>query len=220
MAATFDDFLDDDDFWEALRKKLALNNQQLWDIIWESGGEPAFRLGSKRVAKELGISWQDIPFRGQEYYLSHGRKVIEQLTETDLSQIRDLLEKNWGIGEKAFARQAEASTLASPARLKHIYRTEIHLSNEYAGLHQALDAGVETRSWLAIGDERMCDVCEALEEENQDVPIDRPFSNGTMEAHAHNMCRCRSVYNPAAPSGEARKAGRKLAPFTKPKAIA
>ena len=133
-----DDLLEDDEFWEALRQKLALNNQQLWDIIWESGGEPAFRLGSKRVAKELGISWQDIPFRGQEYYLSHGRKVIEQLTDTDISQIRDLLEKNWGIGEKAFARQAEASTLASPTRLKNIYRTEIHLSNEYAGLHQAL----------------------------------------------------------------------------------
>ncbi len=191
-----EDLLEDEEFWDALRRKLLQNNAALWDAVWESGGKAAYQLGAKRVAKELGISWQDIPFRGQEYYISHGRTLAEQLTETDLSQFRDLIEKNWGIGEKAFAREVEASQLASPARLKNIYRTEIHYSNEYAGLHQALDAGVETRSWLAIGDERMCEVCALLEAENQDVPIDRPFSNGEMTAHAHQSCRCRARYNP------------------------
>lgn len=199
MAGTFDDLLEDEVFWDSLRKKLLLNNQQLWDLIWASGAEKAFQLGSKRVAKELGVSWINMPFRGQEYYISRGRKLIEQLTDTDISQIRDLLEKNWGLGEKAFARQVEASMLASPARLKNIYRTEIHLSNEYAGLHQALDAGVETRSWIAIGDERMCEECAILEAENQDVPIDRPYSNGEMTAHAHQGCRCRSIFTPFAP---------------------
>lgn len=193
---SIEDLLDDEEFWDSLRRKLLQNNAVLWESVWESGGKAAYQLGSKRVAKELGISWQDIPFRGQEYYISHGRTLCEQLTETDLSQIRDLLETNWGVGEKAFARQVEASQLASPARLKNIYRTEIHYSNEYAGLHQALDAGVETRSWLAIGDERMCEECAALEAENQEVPIDKPFSNGEMTAHAHNMCRCRAIYNP------------------------
>lgn len=185
---SIEDLLDDEEFWDSLRRKLLQNNAVLWESVWESGGKAAYQLGSKRVARELGISWQDIPFRGQEYYISHGRTLCEQLTDTDLSQIRDILEKNWGVGEKAFARQAEASQLASPARLKNIYRTEIHYSNEYAGLHQALDAGVETRSWLAVGDERMCELCAELEAENQEVPIDRPFSNGEMTAHAHNMC--------------------------------
>jgi len=213
-----EDLLDDEEFWDSLRKNLSLNNQQLWDIIWESGGEPAFRLGSKRVAKELGISWKDIPFRGQEYYISHGREVIEQLTDADLSQIRDLVEKNWGIGEKAFARQAEASTLASPARLKTIYRTEIHLSNEYAGLHQALDAGVETKSWWAIGDERTCDICVEYEAENQEIPVEEPFTNGKMVVDGHPNCRCRGMYNERSPNLNS-AAGRRVAPFRAPKAI-
>ena len=193
---TYDELLEDEGFWQDLKRKLMENNQRLWSIIWESGGSTAYQLGAKRVSKELGIDWTNIPFRGQEYYISHGRDLIEQLTETDLGQIRDLLEKNWGKGEKAFARQAEASQLASPARLKTIYRTEIHYSNEYAGLHQALDASVKTRSWLAMGDERMCDLCAALEAENQNVPVNRPFSNGEMTAHAHPSCRCRTLYNP------------------------
>jgi len=193
---TYDDLLEDEDFWADLRQKFMANNQLLWSTIWMSGGLAAYQLGAKRVAKELGIDWVDVLFRGQEYYISHGRTLTEQLTETDLGQIRDLLEKNWGKGEKAFARQAEASHLASPARLKTIYRTEIHYSNEYAGLHQALDAGVKTRSWLAMGDERTCDTCAALEAENQEVPLDRPFSNGEMTAHAHPSCRCRAVYDP------------------------
>lgn len=193
---SYDDILENEDFWQDLRRKLMENNQRLWSIIWESGGSTAYQLGAKRVSKELGIDWSDVPFRGQEYYISHGRELTEQLTETDLGQIRDLLEKNWGVGEKEFARQARASQLASPARLKTIYRTEIHYSNEYAGLHQALDAGVETRSWLAMGDERTCELCASLEAENQEVPIDRPFSNGEMTAHAHPSCRCRTLYNP------------------------
>jgi len=193
---TYYDLLEDENFWQDLKRKLLENNQKLWSTIWESGGSMAYLLGAKRVAKELGIEWTDIPFRGQEYYISHGRDLAEQLTETDLGHIRDLLEKNWGKGEKAFARQAEASQLASPARLKTIYRTEIHYSNEYAGLHQALDAGIKTRSWLAMGDERTCDICSALESENQRVPINRPFSNGEMTAQAHPSCRCRAVYDP------------------------
>ena len=213
-------FLEDEEFWDALRKKLSKNNSLLWDSVWETGGKAAYRLGAKRVAQELGIDWAEIPFRGQEYYLSHGRTLIEQLTDTDLGSIRGLLEKNWGIGEKAFAREAEASQLASTARLKNIYRTEIHYSNEYAGLHQALDAGVETRSWLAMGDERMCDECAGLEAENQDVPIDQPFSNGEMTAHGHNMCRCRAMYNPKAPGTESRRIGRKITSFARPNAIA
>jgi hypothetical protein len=220
-AATFDDLLEDEEFWDSIRKKFLANNQQIWDTVWDSGGSMAYRLGAKRACKELGIDWTEVPFRGQEYYITHGRKLTEQLTDTDLGQIRDLLEKNWGIGEKAFARQAEASQLVSPARLKNIYRTEIHFSNENAWLDQAKSSGVvETRSWMAMGDERTCDICLELEAENQDVPIDQPFSNGEMIVHGHNQCRCRAVANARSPNMEHRTAGRKIAQFMRPKAIA
>jgi len=209
----FSDFLEDNDFWASLRKKLKKNNQKIWDTVWSTGGEAAYTLGSKRVAKQLGISWEDVPFRGKEYYISHGRTLCEQLTDTDLGQIRDLLEKNWGLGEKAFAGDAEASQLASPARLKLIYRNEIHESNEYAGLHQALDAEVETHSWMTMGDERMCSICEELEQENQNVPIEKPFSNGEMIAKGHVVgCRCRTLYNDTSPYQNSIR-GRKVAPF-------
>jgi hypothetical protein len=191
---TYDELLEDEGFWQDLKRKLMENNQRLWSVIWASGGLAAYQLGAKRIAKELGINWADSPRPGVLHL--PWPDLIEQLTETDLGQIRDLLEKSWGKGEKAFARQAEASQLASPARLKTIYRTEIHYSNEYAGLHQALDAGVKTRSWLAMGDERTCDICSALESENQKIPINKPFSNGEMTAHAHPSCRCRAVYDP------------------------
>jgi hypothetical protein len=198
--ADLGDFLDDEDFWDALRKKLIKNNLALWQTVWQTGGQAAYRLGARRVAKELGISWEDVPFREQEYYISHGRTLCEQLTDTDLGQIRDLIEKNWGKGEKAFARDAEASGLASPARLKLIYRNEIHESNEYAGLHQALDAEVETHSWMTMGDERACHICLEYEAENQNVPIQEPFSNGEMIAKGHAVgCRCRTLYNYTSP---------------------
>src|SRR5512137_66176 len=198
--AEFGDFLDDVDFWDALRKKLIKNNLALWQTVWQTGGQAAYRLGAKRVAEQLGISWEDVPFRGQEYYITHGRTLCEQLTDTDLAQIRDLIEKNWGKGEKAFARDAEASGLASPARLKLIYRNEIHESNEYAGLHQALDAEAETHSWMTMGDERTCEICLEYEAENQNVPIKDPFSNGEMIAKGHPVgCRCRTLYNDTSP---------------------
>jgi hypothetical protein len=192
--------LEDKEFWDSLRKKLTVNNQLVWDAVWESGGEMAYTLGAKRVAKELGIDWAKVPFRGHEYYISHGRTLTEQLTDTDLGSIRDLLEKNWGKGEKAFSRDAEASQLASPARLKNIYRTEIHLSNEQAGLDQAKGANMEMRSWVAMGDERMCEICSELEAENQEVPIDQPFTNGEMVAQGHPGCRCRTLYNDTSPN--------------------
>jgi hypothetical protein len=219
-SVTFDDLLEDEEFWDSLRQKLLANNQQIWSTVWDSGGSTAYRLGAKRACKELGIDWSELTFRGKEYYIAHGRELTEQLTETDLGQIRDLLEKNWGIGEKAFARQAEASQLASPARLKNIYRTEIHYSNENAWLSQATEAGVETRSWWAMGDERTCQECSDLEAENQDVPIDQPFSNGEMIVHGHNQCRCRAVANVRSPNLEHRIAGRRVAQFTRPKAVA
>ena len=137
----------------------------------------------------------------------------EQLTDTDLAQIRDLIEKNWGKGEKAFARDAEASGLASPARLKLIYRNEIHESNEYAGLHQALDAEMETHSWVTMGDERTCEICLEYEAENQNVPINEPFTNGEMIAKGHPVgCRCRTLYNDTSPYLNSIR-GRKVAAF-------
>lgn len=190
--ASFEDILDDEELWQSLRMRLLANNEQLWAIIWETGCKKAFELGQKRVARDLGIQWS--PFRGKEYYSLHGRRFIDQLTDSDISQIRDLLERSWGVGEDVFARLADH--LASPERLRRIYRTEIHLSNEHAGLLQARDAGVRTRSWLAVGDERMCADCSRLEAENQEVPLDQPYTNGEMAAHAHPQCRCRTVYLP------------------------
>ena len=210
--------LEDEELWDALRKTLLKNNALLWDSVWETGGKAAYRLGSKRVAKELGIDWAKIPFRGQEYYISHGKTLCEQLTDTDLSQLRTLIEKNWGIGEKAFARVAGDSQLESPARLKLLYRNEIHESNEYAGLHQALDADVETHSWLTMGDERACDICLDYEAENQSIPMSEPFSNGEMIAKGHTVgCRCRTLYNDTSPNVNSIR-GRKVAQFQRPKA--
>jgi len=192
MATNLEDLLDDEDLWDSLRQKLLKNNQALWEVVWSSGGEAAYQLGAKRVAKDLGLK---PVFRGEQYYITRGRRLCEQLTDTDLSQIRDLLEQYWGVGEEQFARQVGASEMTSLDRLKKIYRNEIHYSNENAGLDQAKDAGVETRSWLALGDERMCGECEELEKENQEVPLDQPYSSGEMVAHGHVGCRCRTIYN-------------------------
>ncbi len=205
-----DDLLDDEDFWKSLRHKLLKNNQALWAAVWSSGGEAAYQLGAERVAQELGIK----PiFRGKEYYVTRGRSLCEQLTDTDLSQIRDLLEEYWGVGEREFARQVGASEMVGLNRLKTIYRNEIHYSNEHAGLDQAREAGVETRSWLALGDERVCQVCLELEGENQDVPVNEPYSNGEMIAQGHIGCRCRTKYSTKSSAADSRLIGRKVAPF-------
>ena len=195
-----EDILDDSDLWDSLKKKLLANNQELWGIVWATGGLTAYQLGAKRVAQEIGIKPVNVLARGKAYYATRGRKLTEQLTDTDLSQIRDLIEENWGIGEKAFAKKAQESVLESAYRLASIYRNEIHYSNEYAGLDQAKEAEIETRSWVAMGDERMCEICSELEAENQEVPIDQPFTNGEMVAQGHVGCRCRALYGTTSPN--------------------
>jgi Phage Mu protein F like protein len=195
-----EDILDDSDLWDSLKKKLLANNEELWGTVWASGGLTAYQLGAKRVAKELGAKPANVLARGKAYYAARGRKLTAQLTDTDLSQIRDLIEENWGIGEKAFAKTAQESILESAYRLANIYRTEIHYSNEHAGLDQAKEAEIETRSWVAMGDERMCEICSELEAENQEVPIDQPFTNEEMVAHAHCSCRCRALYGTTSPN--------------------
>ncbi len=209
-AGPLEDLLDDEEFWESLRKKLLKNNQALWEAVWSSGGLEAYQLGAKRVAKELGL---EPVFRGEQYYITRGRTLCEQLTDTDLSQIRDLLEQYWGVGEEQFARQVGASDMIGLDRLKKIYRNEIHYSNENAGLDQAKDAGVETRSWLVLDDERVCEICIELEAENQEVPIDEPYTNWEMIAHGHVGCRCRTKYNARSSAADSRLMGRKVAPF-------
>lgn len=83
-------------------------------------------------------------------------------------------------------------------RAHMIARTELafgYNNGEYNGIRQAQAQGYLGRMKkrpVSAGDERVCSICRAMEEET--VDIDQPFSNGIMIPPFHPHCRCAVDY--------------------------
>jgi len=59
---TYDELLEDEGFWQDLKRKLMENNQRLWSVIWASGGLAAYQLGGQNgFVKSWGSTGQTFP---------------------------------------------------------------------------------------------------------------------------------------------------------------
>lgn len=197
--------IDDPKLWAELEHVLELSNGLIWDYFKETIGQAAFLLGVQDLSNaELYQKYEGlfVPPAGYDtllkttkyaegYFQKRGLEFVKQLTETDKQKLKRLLEKNWGVGEAEFSRRIKGTYLFSPERAKRIYRTETHLAHE-AGAHMfAAQNGARYKMWLG-NQSNACPTCSRLHGEI--VPVDQPFSLGTMYAHAHPRCRCTTLY--------------------------
>jgi SPP1 gp7 family putative phage head morphogenesis protein len=177
-------------------------NKSLWKQVWKLIGARAFAAGYLRAHAKFGLpgkppSMKDIlELRfpdAKKFFDKQGLKFVKEMTETDKGRLHLSLSQSFGIGAKRFAEKFKDDYIFSNARLQNIYRTEAHISNRHAQTEGAKDAGMKTKTWYATGDESMCPICGKLN--GQTVPIDKPYSNGEMVAHAHPRCRCQELYH-------------------------
>jgi SPP1 gp7 family putative phage head morphogenesis protein len=176
-------------------------NKSLWKKIWDLIGARAWTAGYIQAHVKFGLQSdkptladvKELRFpSARKYFEEHGMSVIKDLTETDMNRLFGALVQNYGIGEKAFARKYKESYSFAPSRLKNIYRTETHMSQRFAQTTAAKEAGLQTKTWYAVGDEATCPICGELNGET--VPINQPYSNGEYVAHGHPRCRCQELY--------------------------
>lgn len=99
-------------------------------------------------------------------------------------------EKLWGrVDRYADAQQAaRALTIARTELAQAATQGQLHLWKQ-AAADGLIRGGAMRKVWLTAGDERMCDECESLGEEDP-VGIDEAFSTGDDGPPAHPNCRC------------------------------
>lgn len=110
----------------------------------------------------------------------------------------------------ALKRQAVYAAKVHRRRAATIAQTETAFAYENAQammMQEAEDEGLigldSTKTWLTALDERVCDVCGALEGET--VPRAAAFSNGLQAPPGHPLCRCAIRYNLTKPTANVTK---------------
>jgi len=158
-----------------LAKELLKKNWSLWARLWAKQGAKSYLTGARVHATKSGIPYSgEIGTRSKEYFLQHGLDLVKGMTETDLQTVKDGMLEWWGVGEEQFARNLSESYVASPERLKTIYRTEHHDAQNQGAQDLAKEVGHDTKTWFSAHDERSCPICgEQLHEKT--IPIDEEF---------------------------------------------
>lgn len=176
-------------------------NKDLWKMLWDKVGARAWANGYIKAHLKFNLPGERPTLKdikelrypdAKKYFDKHGLEFVTQMTETDRNQLHSDLVEGWGLGPKAFARKYKQNYSFSPTRLTNIYRTEVHLGQTHAQMEGAVKAGMLYKTWYAMGDEARCPICGKLNGEKK--PINQPYSNGEMVAHAHPRCRCVDLY--------------------------
>lgn len=114
---------------------------------------------------------------------------LKGMTSSEVKTIRPALIDNWGSKKDFIAAIKDPNF--SEERLSVIYDNETHLAGLEANKVDALSGGMETKTWIAGGD-NVCPECEAMDGES--VGIDEDYSNGENVANAHVGCQCEDAF--------------------------
>ena len=190
--------LKDEAFWQDLQKKaIEPSNKSLWQYFVSTIGAVAWATGASRTSKQMTGSteqsekWVAGPDFARKYFDQRGGQFIQQVSETDRAHIRSLLKANWGVGEKAFAKNIEGDYLLSKERAMRIYRTEAHECHEAGAFSNAFYNGGRYKVWISNG----TNACQSCRDMNGQVrPIDQPFDDGNLYPHKHVQCGCYAGY--------------------------
>lgn len=155
--------------------------------------------GYRAAAPTVGFKFDETSPEAVEWVKKHALEVIDGMDEYTREQIRELL-------EDAFEGDYDVHDLADEiediigdeARAETIARTEtMRASNEgqQQAWNQAVDAGLlsggEQKVWIVTPDDRLCPICEGMEDVT--IPIDEDFDvegERVSTPPGHPRCRC------------------------------
>jgi len=185
--------LDDYTLWRMIEKNARSKNMSIWELYWKHHGEVEFQLGGARTADQLQVLHYSKTRLAQAYYEERGLQFVKQMSNTDMIYIKRAIERDFYLGERAFARKLQDSYIASPARFRRIKRTESHTALEKGGYNYAVGYGAKYKRQNTVGDSRVRPSHRAAQAEGW-IQVDKAFvSTGRMVADDIN-CRCYLSY--------------------------
>lgn len=197
-------FLKNKELWERWDQVISPTNKLEWEFFEEQAKKDNyFQEGADEVEEQWKkfqgawrapdgyATWLGGTKYADDYFKNHGLEFIEQISETDRKHLKDLLVKNWGVGEQEFARRIRDSNLFSDGRARRIYREERTNTVEAGARAFALNYGAKFKAWMG-NHAGACQTCQSMN--GQIRPINEPFSNGSMTAKGHLGCRCPTMY--------------------------
>jgi hypothetical protein len=147
-----------------------------------------------RAAEFVGKKWID----GQLVDNPDSRWAISETTRLELrGLIAQAFEKCWTPTQ--LARQIEKAFDFPPDRAKMIAQTETAMANTAATVQTGKKLGATTKSIQMSNLHNVRDECDDAFEAG-DVPIDKPFPNGSMHVPLHPGCRCVELVHMRNPS--------------------
>ena len=206
-----------DDFSEAAKKKpSATKINSAWkrasrrgnkrhEKILDKSASSALDKGAASAMKDLGAGQAGISFDLEDpqairYLKKLGFKKVKGLSQTSLNRIKrliiDMAEKgaSWSeVGKAVDELMGWKTAGAGMSRGELIAVTET--GQAYEAGRQIVrkkfeKAGLRTeKAWYAVGDDRVCEICEPAEADGW-IPGNDEFSNGFMMPLAHPGCRC------------------------------
>ena len=182
--------------WSGLKNFVQELNRQIWTSM-KSTIFNDYTTAQSEAATSMGVVYQINPRQVSEYLDNHGLQLVKTLTETDKAAFKTLLEKNFDLPFDQFMEKARGSFVASDARAKVIWNTEIHEAytngyDEYVGDY-VRKTGKKIQVTWHHGDSKIPRP-EHLKCDNETVQYGETFSNGLRLPTGPN-CSCYLSYS-------------------------
>lgn len=157
--------------------------------------EATFAVFAERVAESLDATYDPMNDSARVWIQEHAAELAKGVTDTTRQALRQTIEDGWTQGEgvdEIAKRILEVMEYASRYRSYMIARTETTNAANMGAISAAQQTGIQTKTWWAAVDERMCSLCSGLH--GTTVPIDEPFEFGGMGPSRHPNCRCTLLF--------------------------
>lgn len=195
--------------WGPLFDDAVLATLRLFQEPLDEVARQALVAGALSAIAELQL---DVSFslehpRAVQYIASVGAERVTRITDTTRDELRTILtqatSEGWSYDRTARAITAKYADFAGPplrGRPQHI-ASRAHLiaitetGDAYEAGNRAVaddlaSAGLEMeKSWLIVGDERTCPICNGNAQAGW-IPLERAFPSGHQQPTGHPGCRC------------------------------
>jgi len=184
--------------WSKIKRMSKDKNADVWQQVWTKTARPAAIKSLK--AAGLGLSDKEIAALADEYGQSRRPEFIRLTTKTDINRLKQLVTTP---SKEDLEERIKNAGISRASRKALMEAEEVGRASKELLLMGYREAGYQTKTWSAKG-AKACEKCVSMSGET--VAINRPYSNGSMIAHAHPHCQCRDEYD----SHQEVKGGRRI----------